>query len=104
VVGPRLRQVLHQRLVLARFRHRHGKTLWPAANVKNFHVDVDFEMRTVLYRIRLSIDTHQIVGQHFISNRNGGEESKIAERQRERVCVRHRMGRGRDSVGHKISC
>jgi hypothetical protein len=45
-------------------------------------------MRTVLYRIRLLIDTHQIVGQHFISNRNGREESKIVERQRERESVR----------------
>ncbi len=87
MVGPRLRQVLHQRLVLARFRHRHGKTLQPAANVKNFCVDVNFKMRTVLYGIRLSIDTQQIVGQHFISNGNSGEESKIAKRQRESVCV-----------------
>jgi hypothetical protein len=46
-------------------------------------------MTTVLYGIRLLIDTHQIVGQLFLSNGNGGEESKIAERQRERegVCV-----------------
>jgi hypothetical protein len=59
-------------------------------------------MRTVLYRIHLLIDTDQIVGQHFISNRNGGEESKIAERQRERECVRGSgWGRGKDSVGHK---
>ncbi len=43
-------------------------------------------MRTVLYGIRLSIDTHQIVGQHFMSNGNGGEESKIEERERECVC------------------
>jgi len=52
-----------------------------------FHIDVTFEMRTVLYRICLLIDVYQIVGQHFILNRNSGEESKIAERQRERVCV-----------------
>jgi hypothetical protein len=44
-------------------------------------------MRTVLYGIRLFIDTHQNFGQHYISNGKGGEESKIAERQRESVCV-----------------
>jgi hypothetical protein len=49
-----------------------------------FHIGVTFEMRTVLYEIHLLIDTHQIVRQHFISNRNGGEKSKIAERQIER--------------------
>jgi hypothetical protein len=27
----------------------------------------------------------------FISNRNGGEESRIAERQREKVCERQRV-------------
>jgi hypothetical protein len=46
-------------------------------------MNVTFEMRTVLYRINLLIDTHQIVRQHFISNGNGGEESKVMERQRE---------------------
>jgi hypothetical protein len=46
-----------------------------------------FEMRTVLSGIHLFIDTHKIVRQHFISNRSGGEESKIAEKQRERMCV-----------------
>jgi hypothetical protein len=55
---------------------------------KFFHVDVTFEMRTVLYGIRLLIDTHQIVGQHFISNGNSGEESTIVERQRQRECVK----------------
>ncbi len=44
-----------------------------------------FEMRTVLNGICLLIDIHQIVRQHFMSNKKGGEESKIAERQRE--CV-----------------
>jgi hypothetical protein len=52
-----------------------------------FRIDVAFEIRTILYRICLLIDTHQIIRQHFISNRNGREESKIAERDRERVCV-----------------
>ncbi len=46
-------------------------------------------MRTVLYGISLFIDNHDIVRQHFIINGNGGEESKIMERHREResVCV-----------------
>jgi hypothetical protein len=64
----------------------------------SFRIDVTFEMKTVLYGICLLIDAHKIVGQHFISNRNGGEEGKIAERERERerervcVCVRQRFG------------
>jgi hypothetical protein len=45
-------------------------------------------MRTVLYGICLLIDSHKIIGQHFISNRSGEEESKIAKRQREIMCVR----------------
>ncbi len=44
-------------------------------------------MRTVLYGIHLLIDAHEIVGQHFISKGNGREETKIAERQRESMCV-----------------
>ncbi len=60
-------------------------------------------MRTDLYGICLLIDTHQIVRQHFISNGIGGEESKIVERQRESVCVRQRVEKGRDSVSHKMS-
>ncbi len=44
-------------------------------------------MRTVLSGIRLFNDTILNVGHHFILKRNGGEESKIAERQRESVCV-----------------
>jgi hypothetical protein len=46
-------------------------------------------MRTVLCGISLFSDNHEIVRHHFILNRNGGEESKIVERQRERerVCV-----------------
>ena len=45
-------------------------------------------MRTVLSGIHLFNDNLQIIGQHFILNGNGGEESKIAERQRESVCER----------------
>jgi hypothetical protein len=68
-----------------------------------FHIDVTFEMRTVHYGIRLLIDVHQIVGQHFISKGNGGEESKIVERQRESVCVRQCVVKRRESVSHKMS-
>jgi hypothetical protein len=49
-----------------------------------------FEMRTVLSGICLFIDTNKIIRQHFISNRNGGEESKIAERQTDRERERER--------------
>jgi hypothetical protein len=41
----------------------------------------------------------------FISNNQDGEESKTAERQRERVCVCERDGvslKVKDSVGHKM--
>ncbi len=65
------------------------KTFW---SVIYFRIDVTFEIRTVFYRIHLLIDTDQIVRQHFISNGNGGEVSKIAERQRESVCERQRVG------------
>ncbi len=65
------------------------KTFW---SVIYFRIDVTFEMRTVLYRIHLLINTDQIVGQQFISNGNGGEESKLAERHRESVCERQRVG------------
>jgi hypothetical protein len=53
-----------------------------------------FEMRTVLSKIHLFIDTHKIVGQHFVSNESRGEESKIAERQRENVCEAACGGKG----------
>jgi hypothetical protein len=44
-------------------------------------------MRTVPYRIRLLIDDLEMVDRVFISNIESGEEGKIAERQRECVCV-----------------
>jgi len=44
-----------------------------------FFLMLPLKMRTVLCRICLLIDDHQIVRQHFISNGNGGEESKIEE-------------------------
>ena len=49
-------------------------------------------MRTVLSGIRLFNDTILNFRRHLILNRNGGEESKIAERKRERECVCERDG------------
>jgi hypothetical protein len=64
-------------------------------------------MRTVLCGISLFIDKPENVRQHFILNGNGGEESKIVERERERVCVCvcvwQCVGKRRDSIGHKMS-
>ncbi len=56
--------------------------------ISSFCIYVTFEMRTVVCGIRLFNDTIKNIGQHFILNGNGGEECKIAERQRERECVR----------------
>jgi hypothetical protein len=50
-----------------------------------------FEMRTVLSGICLFSDDLKSTDNIFISNRDGGEESRIAERQRESVCERQRM-------------
>ncbi len=56
-----------------------------------FCVDVTFEMRTVLSRICLFIDNLKSLDNIFISNGDGGEESRIAERERESVCVCERQ-------------
>ncbi len=59
-----------------------------------FRIDVTFEMRTSEYgEICISIDKLEIVFRVFISNKKKGEESKTAERQRERVCVCASVGR-----------
>ncbi len=50
-----------------------------------------FEMRTVLSGICLFIDDLKLTDNIFISNGDGGEESRIAERQRESVCERQRV-------------
>ena len=53
-----------------------------------FRIEVTFEMRTSEYgEICISIDKLEVVARVFISNGKKGEECKIAERQRERVCV-----------------
>ncbi len=59
-----------------------------------FCIDVTFEMRTVLSRIRLFNDTILNVRHCFILNGKGREESKIVERQRESVREMEH-GRGR---------
>jgi hypothetical protein len=60
-------------------------------------------MRTVLSRIRLFNETILSIIHHFIFNRNRGEESEIAERQRESVCVRDSAWQKRiGSVGCKM--
>ncbi len=58
-----------------------------------FCIDVTFEMRTVLYGICLFIDNIKMSHRIFISNGDCGEESRIAERQKEResVCERQRI-------------
>ncbi len=56
-----------------------------------FRIEVTFEMRTSEYgEICISIDKLEIIVRVFISNGKKGEESKTAERQREKesVCVR----------------
>jgi hypothetical protein len=50
-----------------------------------FHIDVTYEMRTVLYRSSLLIDNVKMSDRVLISNRDCGEESRTAERQRESV-------------------
>ncbi len=52
-----------------------------------FHIDVTFEMGTVLFGIHLFIDNSNLSDIIFITNGDEGEESRIAERQRERECV-----------------
>ncbi len=48
-------------------------------------------------------DKVEIDARVFISNRRCGEESKTAERQKERECERDRaMLEERDSIGNKI--
>jgi hypothetical protein len=48
-------------------------------------------MRTVLYGIGLFIDSMKMSDRVFISNRDCGEESRMAERERECVSERQRI-------------
>ncbi len=61
------------------------KVSFALLQISRFHIDVTFEMRTVLSGICLFIDNIKLSDNIFISNGDGGEESRIAERQRESV-------------------
>jgi hypothetical protein len=67
-----------------------------------FRVDVTFEMKTVLSRIRLFNDAILNIRHHFILNGNGGEESEIEERHRESVCERQSVVEGGGSISCKM--
>jgi len=61
-------------------------------------------MGTVLFGIHLFIDNSNLSDSIFITNGDEGEESRLAERQRERERVRgSTYQKRRDSVGHKMS-
>jgi hypothetical protein len=55
-------------------------------------------MRTVLSGICLFIDNLKSSDTIFISNRDGGEEGRIAERERESVCVREAAYGGKGEI------
>ncbi len=67
----------------------------------SFHIDVTFEMRTVRYTIAF-IQLTMISDDQgdFISNRERGQEDKIAERQRESKGERANEGWGR--IRHQL--
>jgi hypothetical protein len=53
-----------------------------------FRISVTFEMRTTEYNeIYISIDTHTVAARVYKGEEKVWKESKVAERQRERVCV-----------------
>jgi hypothetical protein len=56
-----------------------------------FRVGATFEIRTVLYRIRLLIDKLEMIDRVFISNFENRGVSKIAQRERERESVFERQ-------------
>jgi hypothetical protein len=60
-------------------------------------------MRTVLKGSHLFIGTLKLLDNIFISNRDSGEESRIAERQRESVRG-SALQKRRYGVVHKMSC
>ncbi len=67
-----------------------------------FRIDVTFDMRTVLSGVSLFIDNLKSSDNIFISNRDGGEESRIAERQIERECVREAAHCGKGEIASVI--
>jgi hypothetical protein len=61
-------------------------------------------MRTVICGICLLIDELEMVDRVFISKIESREEIKMAERQRERECVRGRAQlKTKGSIGNKIN-
>jgi hypothetical protein len=70
--------------------------------MKSFHVDVTFEMRTVLYRICLFNDKVSKHGHPICAKWNEGErEQDSRETERQRVCERQSMAKRGDSVSCK---
>jgi hypothetical protein len=69
-----------------------------------FHVDATFEMRTVLYEIRLFNDKLEMHDRVFISNKLCRERAR-QWRDRKRECVGDSsLLEMRYSVGNKIDC
>jgi hypothetical protein len=59
--------------------------------LERFHIDVTFEMRTVLYGMHLFNDNVSKHGHHIYMNREEGgkeQDSRETERERESVCER----------------
>ncbi len=61
------------------------------------------KQRCVFKQFIVINDNLEVDARVFISNNQNGEESKTAERQRERRCVRDgALLKVKDSIGHKI--
>jgi hypothetical protein len=70
-----------------------------------FCIGATYEMRTVLYKIRLFNDELVMQDRVFISKHFMRGESKTAERQKERECVRgNALLKMKDGIGNKIDC
>ncbi len=62
----------------------------------SFRIDATYEMRTTEYgEICISIDNQTVAERAFKRNGKMGKESKVAERQRERMCVCASVDRNR---------
>jgi hypothetical protein len=61
---------------------RIGPTAWPFTGFIHTYIHTDRQLDKYI------LDNSKSSDNIFLSNRNGGEESRIAERQRERVCER----------------
>ncbi len=70
-----------------------------------FRIGATYEMRIVLYEICLFNDELVMQDRVFISKHLMRRESKTAERQKERECVRDSASlKMRDGIGNKIDC